>query len=80
MDIIWEWWIWLKTNTKSVEFDGDKINWKAKIYLGNITKEIANQIHEDTKNSIEEMDENKKDAKDDDNKDSWKQKRCKRWW
>ena len=48
----------------------DKINWKAKIYLGNITKEIANQIHEDTKNSIEEMDENKKDAKDDDNKNS----------
>ena len=36
----------------------DKINWKAKIYLGNITKEIANQIHEDTKNSIEERAKN----------------------
>ena len=43
----------------------DKINWKAKIYLGNITKEISNKIHEDTKYSIiEETDKNKNDVKD----------------
>ncbi len=71
----------IDSNTLALNFDSlkknkyyktinpkDKINWKAKLYLGEITEEIINKIHEDVKHSIsDEDDKNQNNDKNEDN-------------